>query len=437
MKIKISNKTFYKRHNSELIKFLNNQNTLHVINNSSRNKIKEDISDKIYLNPQEDNHNFQYNSDKKFNAIILTDIVESINDLSSFLDQMSNLLLPDGKLVISSINTKWISIVRLLEVLRLKDSSNNISYIHLKKIKKTVEAANLEFINSYSRQIIPFSLIGFGSFLNKVLESLFFFLNFGIKTYVVLRKVEPKKINYSKTIIIPAKNEEGNLLNLFKRIPNKNDFEIIFSCGESHDKTFDIVDKIKNENSDLIIKIHHQTKTGKANAVWEAVEKTTGDLIAILDSDLSVDPEVLPNFFEVLENNQADFVNGSRLVYQMEKGSMRFLNLIGNRAFQNLIGLIIKQQITDTLCGTKVFKRELVSKISWWSKEFKLYDPFGDFDLIFAAAFFSDKILEIPVHYRARVYGKTQISRFRDGYKLINYLIKSFFAFNSSKIVNI
>ena len=105
---------------------------------------------------------------------------------------------------------------------------------------------------------------------------------------------------------------------------------------------------------------------------------------------------------------------------------MRFLNLIGNRAFQNLIGLIIKQQITDTLCGTKVFKRELVSKISWWSKEFKLYDPFGDFDLIFAAAFFSDKILEIPVHYRARVYGKTQISRFRDGYKLINYLIKSF-----------
>jgi len=131
--MKISNKTFYKRHNSELIKFLNNRNTLHVINNSSRSKIKEEISDKIYLNLQEDNHNFQFNSDKKFNAIILTDIVESISDLSSFLDQMSNLLLPDGKLVISSINTKWISIVRLLEVLRLKDSNNNISYIHLKK----------------------------------------------------------------------------------------------------------------------------------------------------------------------------------------------------------------------------------------------------------------------------------------------------------------
>ena len=252
MKIKISNKTFYKRHNSELIKFLNNQNTLHVINNSSRNKIKEDISDKIYLNLQEDNHNFQANSDKKFNTIILTDIVESISDLSSFLDQMSNLLLPDGKLVISSINTKWISIVRLLEVLRLKDSNNNISYIHLKKIKKTVEAANLEFINSYSRQIIPFSLFGFGSFLNKVLESLFFFLNFGIKTYVIMRKVEPKKINYSKTIIIPAKNEEGNLLNLFERIPNKNDFEIIFSCGESHDKTFDMLERLNWKPEDRL-----------------------------------------------------------------------------------------------------------------------------------------------------------------------------------------
>ena len=118
----------------------------------------------------------------------------------------------------------------------------------------------------------------------------------------------------------------------------------------------------------------------------------------------------------------------------MEKGSMRFINLIGNRVFQNLISLMIKQAITDTLCGTKVFKRELLKNIDWWRKNYNLLDPFGDFDLLFTAAFFSEKIVEIPVHYKARTYGVTQISRFRDGFKLIKYFSKSFFAFNSSTI---
>ena len=141
---------------------------------------------------------------------------------------------------------------------------------------------------------------------------------------------------------------------------------------------------------------------------------------------MSVDPEKLTDFFDVIELNRADFVNGTRLIYPMEKGSMRLLNNFGNRTFQLLISLIVNLPLTDSLCGTKVFKRSLIEKIKHWQNTLKIEDPFCDFDLLFSAAYSGEKILEVPIHYRARTYGKTQISRFKDGFKLIKYLIKSF-----------
>lgn len=434
MKLKISNTQFYKRHNYEIQKYLNYSNVLHIINLNSKDKITEDISNKIYVDPQNIFKDNNLSDTQKFNVIILTDVLESTNDLGDLFLELNNLLLPGGKLIISSINTKWILLVKLLEFLKIKQNSNKLSYIHINKISTIAKISNFEFIRSYTRQFLPFSFFYLGNLINKVFETLFFYLNIGIKTYVILRKVEEVESKKTKTIIIPAKNEEGNLLELFNRIPNKEDFEIIFSCGISNDRTIEVCKQIIHKNENLDIKFHLQSKKGKANAVWESINKTQGELIAILDSDLSVDPEIIPSFFEVLEKNQADFVNGSRLVYEMEKGSMRFINLIGNRVFQNLISLMIKQAITDTLCGTKVFKRELLKNIDWWRENFNLFDPFGDFDLLFTAAFFSEKIVEIPVHYKARTYGVTQISRFRDGFKLIKYFSKSFFAFNSSTI---
>ena len=167
--------------------------------------------------------------------------------------------------------------------------------------------------------------------------------------------------------------------------------------------------------------------------MWEAAEVSKGDVLAILDSDISVDPEELEHFFEIIEKNFADFVNGTRLIYEMEKGSMRFINKIGNRFFQYFIGKIINEPITDSLCGTKVFKKNLIKNINWWQQTYRMHDPFGDFDLLFAASYSGAKILEYPIHYRARKYGVTQISRFKDGFKLIRYLIKSFIVINTSK----
>ena len=136
--------------------------------------------------------------------------------------------------------------------------------------------------------------------------------------------------------------------------------------------------KNKGKNAHFKIKLIEQTKNGKANAVWEAIEISSGDILAILDSDISVDPETLTDFFKIIESNSADFVNGTRLVYEMEKGSMRIINKLGNRVFQYLIGKIINENLTDSLCGTKVLK-DLIKKIFWWQENFNLKDPFGRF----------------------------------------------------------
>ena len=434
MKSLISNKEFYKRHNKELEKYLLFKNSLHLINETSSAKVEPQGSVVKYLD-LETKINFQLEEIKstKFELIILSDVIEVYDDLPNLFETIDAILKEDGNLLITSINTKWKIPLKILEFLNFKEKTKQFSYIHSRKFENIVAGVGFDLISSKTRQFLPFKLFYFGNIFNKILEILFFNFNLGIRSYLFFRKDNQTLKKMTKSIIIPAKNEEGNLKELVARIPKTLDTELIFSIGKSEDKTLDIALEIQQHNKDFIIKVFEQSKNGKANAVWEAVEKSEGEIIAILDSDISVDPEELINFYEIIENNYADFVNGTRLIYEMEKGSMRFINKLGNRIFQYLIGKIINEPITDSLCGTKVFKRNLSNNIFWWQNTFKLNDPFGDFDLLFAASYSGAKILEYPIHYRARTYGTTQISRFRDGYKLIRYLYKSFLIMNTTR----
>ena len=428
---KLSNKVFYQRHNDELNRFTYNRSVLHIINSDSKNKISEVTSDKVFLDK---NQLIELNSsEKKYEAIILTDIVEVHDDLFSLLSQLTAYLSENGILVISSLNRKYTQLIRLLESLGMKDKNINYSYIQNRKLKNITSGLGFDFITSYSKQIFPFKLFQIGNILNIFLELFLSFFNLGIKTYSVFR-IQPTTVsNYKKTIIIPAKNEEGNLEILINRIPKKEKYEIIIPCALSQDNTVEVAKDLSSKILDFNVSTFVQSGKGKANAVWEAAEKASGEVLAILDADISVDPETIPDFFEIIEKNNADFVNGTRLIYPMEKGSMRYINNVGNRAFQLIVGKIINQPLTDSLCGTKVFKKTLLKDINYWQKSTKTKDPFGDFDLLFSAAYSGQKIIEFPIHYRTRIYGETQISRFRDGYKLIKYLAKTYFVFRTSR----
>jgi len=434
--MKISPSFFDQNHIKELERHTQAFNkSIHLISSKNRSISKfENVTEELLL--VDDNNLIKtLNSIQgSFDLVVITDLFELTDDIYSVFKSIANVLNPDGKLLINSVNPKWNAVLKIFEKLKLKTASQDRAYIHPKKIINIAKSDGYELNQYYSRQLFPFRIFGLGKIVNKILEVILLPFNVGIKNYMVFGSYKIENQIKSKSIIIPAKNEEKNLIPLIKRIPHFNEeYELVVVYGDSKDKTEEVVLNLENVFPELNIKVLKQSSNGKANAVWEAVEVCDMELIAILDSDQSVDPETLEHFFEILENGNADFVNGTRLIYPMEDKAMRTINTLGNKIFQFLISLVIKQKLTDSLCGTKVFKKSNVKKIKYWQNSLSSKDPFGDFDLIFSAAYAGDKILEYPVHYRARTYGETQISRFRDGFKLIKYFLESYYLFNISK----
>jgi glycosyltransferase involved in cell wall biosynthesis len=198
-----------------------------------------------------------------------------------------------------------------------------------------------------------------------------------------------------------------------------NDMEIPFVEGHSKDGTLEEIHRVIAANPDKDIKVLVQDGVGKADAVFKAFKCARGDVVMILDSDLTVPPEQLPKFWNALASGKGEFVNGTRLVYPMEKEAMRFLNLVANRIFSILFTWLLNQRFTDTLCGTKALLRSDYERIKKDERYFGDFDPFGDFQLIFGASKLSLKVVEVPIRYANRVYGETQISRFRHGILLL------------------
>ena len=433
--MKISSNKFYSNHLSEITRFYSDSDdVLHILNKSSNFPDDNLFTRTIFIDPEIKEDIINFSNDDRYDLVVVTDLFELSDDIYKFFNQLSTFTKPNGKVMITSINPKWNRLLSFFEYFKLKNRTSKRNYIHPKKIDNIAKSTGFELIYNHTRQLIPFKFFGIGSIINKVMEFIFMYFNFGIKTYSLFRLENYSKEVYTKSIIIPAKNEEGNLEELIERIPAfENYYEIIIICGDSEDNTYEKSIEISKNHGEKNISVFMQESRGKAGAVYEAIEHCTGDLITILDADISVDPETLSSFNEIIENGYADFVNGTRLIYGKEQNAMRFLNNLGNLFFQFIISLVIKQKLTDSLCGTKVFKKKNIEHIYKWQDKNLAKDPFGDFDLIFSSAYSGQKILEYPVHYRSRKYGKTQISRFRDGWKLLFYFISSFFYFNVSK----
>ncbi len=224
----------------------------------------------------------------------------------------------------------------------------------------------------------------------------------------------------SVSVVIAARNEAGNIKSIFERVPKMGrETELILVEGHSHDNTYETIEKeiaLHPQTSSLLLR---QTGTGKADAIRLGFEEAKGDILMILDADLTVPPEDLPRFYEAITSGKGEFINGVRLVYPMEKEAMRTLNFIGNKLFSIAFSWMLGQSVKDTLCGTKVLWREDYEKIAANRSYFGDFDPFGDFDLIFGAAKLNLKIVDLPIRYRERTYGTTNISRWKHGLLLL------------------
>jgi len=360
-----------------------------------------------------------------FDIILLSDTIGTLEDIQQSFEQLHSLCGPDTRIVVSFYSQLWEPIVRLAEWANLKMPTPLQNWMSSGDIEAFLDLAGFETIKRAWRQILPKRLFGIGPIVNRCLGSLPLLRRLAVRNYLVLRSRRvPVAAPTSVSVIVPCRNERGNIEAVVRRLPNiAGQQEIVFVEGHSSDGTLEEIHRVKSLFTARDIKILVQDGHGKGDAVRKGFEAANGDILMILDADLTTPPESLPKFFRALATGQCEFVSGTRLVYPLEEQAMRLLNLAANQAFAAIFTFLLDQRTTDTLCGTKALARRHYRRIANGRGYFGDLDPFGDFDLIFGAAKLNLKSAEIPIRYAARRYGETQISRFRHGWLLLRMAI--------------
>ncbi|MFO7617997.1 MAG: glycosyltransferase [Bacteroidales bacterium] len=356
----------------------------------------------------------------RFDYVILSDLLSSLWDIQAVIRNLRELIHPRTKIIISSYNYVWEPMLRLGEFLRIKARQPLQSWLTIRDIEGLLRLEEFEIIKVDRKLLIPKYIPIVNFIFNTFLANLPGINSLCLVNMISARPMHRKEEDYSVSIVVPARNERGNIENAIRRTPEFGSRqEFIFIEGNSSDQTYEEMLRVKEAYPDKDIRVMKQSGKGKGNAVREAFEVATGDILMILDADLTTPPEDMPKFYEALSRNRGEFINGCRLVYPMEKEAMRFLNFLANKFFGWFFSFLLGQRLKDTLCGTKVLFKKDYELIKANRHYFGDFDPFGDFDLLFGAAKLNLKITEVIVRYRDREYGSTQISRFRHGLLLI------------------
>jgi SAM-dependent methyltransferase len=370
-----------------------------------------------------------------FDYIVIADTIGMFEDIDGTLRRVRHLCAPSTRIIISYYSHLWEPILKLAELVGLRSKRPKINFIATADFLNLMDLADFEVISREQRQLIPLRWLGIGPFVNRFIAPLPGIRQLCLRTYLVGRPVlQFPDRKFSVSIVIPCRNERGNVENAILRMPRFGSAqEILFVEGNSSDGTFAECERVRDAYKDSWdIKVLKQDGKGKGDAVRKGFAAATGEVLMILDADLTMPPEALPKYHAVIETGKAEFVNGTRLIYPMENEAMRPLNFIANRCFAYLFSYLVNTRLTDTLCGTKVLLRKDYEVLARERGYFGNFDPFGDFDLIFGAAKQNLKIIETPIHYKARTFGETQISRFRDGWLLLKMV---WFAYRKLKAV--
>ena len=358
-----------------------------------------------------------------FDVIIVSDTLNLAADVQRLLERLHTVSHRDTRLLVNFQNTLWRPLLSLARGLGLKSPQPQNSWLASSDVLNLLRLAGWSPIKRDGRILVPFAALGLGSLVNRWLAPLLQW--FCLTVFIVARREQttpPKPLSVS--VIIPARNEAGNIPAAVARTPELGaGTEIIFVEGHSKDDTWAAIQRAQAENPQRKIKIMQQTGRGKGDAVRLGFAAATGDVLMILDADLTMPPEELPKFYDVLATGRAEFANGVRLVYPMDEKAMQFANLCANKAFGIIFTWLLGQPVKDTLCGTKVLSRAHYERIAANRAYFGDFDPFGDFDLLFGAAKQNLKIADVPIRYRERTYGTTNIQRWRHGVLLLRMVM--------------
>lgn len=367
--------------------------------------------------------------------IILNGNVHYEKDVQESINKIHEKMNFNSRLIIVYYSSLWKPYIKLATFLKLRTKKPEENWISHEDILNLLSLNDLQIVRRDSKVIFPIYIPLFSYFINRNLAPLPFFRLFSLINIVVARSVKGADTGLrSVSIVVPARNEEGNIEVIAQKLPrfSEND-ELIFIEGNSTDNTWRKIQEVaKKYSNERKIIFAQQDGKGKGDAVRKGFSMASGDILMIFDADITVPPEDIVKFYNAIKENKGEFINGSRLVYPMEKEAMRFFNLMGNKFFAMNFSFIIGQRFKDTLCGTKVISRKNYLRLIENRKYFGEFDPFGDFDLIFGATKLALKIVEIPIRYKERTYGSTNISRWKHGIILLRML---FFAMRKIKFI--
>jgi len=359
--------------------------------------------------------------DETFDTIVISDLVNDLFDVQAMLENLKGLCSVHTRIVINMYSKLWELPLLLAQLLGLATPLRPQNWLTVEDVANMLHLAGFEVIRHWPEILWPFEVPVLSRVLNVYAAKCRPFSFLALTNFLVarLRPVRPES-EPSVSVIVPARNEAGNIEEIIRRTPDMGSrTELVFVEGNSTDNTYEAIEKAIAAHPERECRVFRQPGKGKGDAVRLGFQEAQGDILMILDADMTVPPEDLPRFYEAIASGAGEFINGVRLIYPMEKQAMRYLNLMGNKFFSMAFSWLLGQPIKDTLCGTKVLRKADYERIAKNRSYFGDFDPFGDFDLLFGAARQNMKIVEMPIRYAERTYGETSIDRWRHGWLLL------------------
>ncbi len=358
-----------------------------------------------------------------FDHIILDYLTGYLPDIQSALKSLHAAAHPRTRLHLTTINTLWLLPLRLAAGFGIVSPQPPSNWLSHGDLFNLLELAGWEVVAFEHLQLFPFEVPLASGLANRLLVKLPLIRHLGATVAIAARPRRAPVLagEVGCSVVVPARNEAGNIRAAIERIPVLGRrTEVIFVEGHSTDDTLEAIRReMASYRGPHLLRLLPQTGIGKWDAVRTGLAAAQGDVLGIQDADLTAPPEDLTKFFDALASGTAEFANGSRLIYPVEKGAMQFLNMVGNKFFSRALSYVLGQPIKDSLCGTKMLLRSDYERLSRRIAPFGGFDPFGDFNLLFGAALLDLRIRDVPVRYKDRTYGRTNISRFRHGWQLL------------------